>query len=83
MASTKTFISSLAILHLLSVYLGQVRGHLDDGTCRRLVDELARGPGLIGEAIAMAEILPGPGQACRPLRQLPFPGARSERPHRL
>ncbi len=54
-ASTKTFISSLAILHLLSVYLGQVRGHLDDGTCRRLVDELARGPGLIGEAIAMAE----------------------------
>ena len=54
-ASTKTFISSLAILHLLSIYLGQARGALDEATGRRLVDELARGPALIGEAIAASE----------------------------
>ena len=51
-ASTKTFISSLTILQLLAIYLGQVRGTLDAETTRRLVDELARGPGLIGEILA-------------------------------
>ena len=54
-ASTKTFIASLTILHLLAIYLGRVRGNLDAGTTRRLVDELARGPGLIGELLAEAD----------------------------
>ena len=51
-ASTKTFVSSLTILQLLATYLGQVRGHLDAGATRNLVDQLARGPGLIGEVLA-------------------------------
>ena len=54
-ASTKTFISSLTILHLLAVYLGRVRGRLDHSDTRRLVDELARGPALIGEILAEAD----------------------------
>ena len=51
-ASTKTFISSLTILQLLAVYLGQVRGLLDDDATSRLVGDLARGPGLIGQVLA-------------------------------
>ena len=51
-ASTKTFVSSLTILQLLAVYLGQVRGHLDENATSRLVDDLARGPGLIGEVLS-------------------------------
>ena len=54
-ASTKTFISSLTILHLLAVYLGSARHYLDDGATRRLVKELARGPGLIGELLSEAD----------------------------
>ena len=51
-ASTKTFISSLTILNLLAVYLGRIRGVLDDATVARLAGDLARGPGLIGEVLA-------------------------------
>ncbi len=54
-ASTKTFIASLTILHLLALYLGQVRGGLDGAAARRMVDDLARGPGLIGELLAGAD----------------------------
>ena len=54
-ASTKTFIASLTILHLLAVYLGRIRGLLDDAATRRMVDELARGPGLISELLAEAD----------------------------
>ena len=55
-ASTKTFVSSLTILQLLAAYLGQVRGYLDAGASRDLVDQLARGPGLIGEVLAEPNI---------------------------
>ena len=51
-ASTKTFISSLTILNLLAVYLGQVRGQLSPDDSRRLVDDLARCPTLIGDMLA-------------------------------
>ncbi len=51
-ASTKTFIASLTILNLLAVYLGQVRGTLSGEDTRRLVDDLARCSGLIGEMLA-------------------------------
>ena len=51
-ASTKTFIASLTILNLLAVYLGRMRGVLDDATVGRLVSDLARGPGLISEVLA-------------------------------
>jgi len=51
-ASTKTFIASLTILNLLAIYLGQVRGILDAEHTRRLVDNLAHCPQLIGEMLA-------------------------------
>jgi glutamine---fructose-6-phosphate transaminase (isomerizing) len=51
-ASTKTFIASLTILNLLGIYLGQVRGLLSPENTRRLVDDLAQCPRLIGEMLA-------------------------------
>ncbi len=54
-ASTKTFVSSLTILHLMAVFLGQARGVLDEDAVRRMVDELARGPGLISDLLAEAD----------------------------
>ena len=54
-ASTKTFVASLTILQLLAAYLGGIRGHLGADDVRRLVDDLARGPGLIGEILAEAD----------------------------
>ena len=54
-ASTKTFVASLTILQLLAAYLGGIRGHLGGDDVRRLVDDLARGPGLIGEILAEAD----------------------------
>ena len=54
-ASTKTFVASLTILQLLAAYLGRIRGHLGADDVRRLVDDLARGPGLIGEILAKAD----------------------------
>ena len=55
-ASTKTFIASLTILNLLAGYLGQARGHLSRDDTRNLVDSLAVGPRLIGEALADTSI---------------------------
>ena len=51
-ASTKTFISSLTILNLLAIYLGQVRGYLAPEQSRRLVDDLSRCPRLVGDLLA-------------------------------
>lgn len=51
-ASTKTFTASLAILLLLSIYLGQARGVLDSGKRATLLTDLARCPRLIGEMLA-------------------------------
>ena len=50
-ASTKTFIASLTILNLLGMYLGQARGTLSSEDTRRLVDDLAQCPRLIGEML--------------------------------
>ena len=54
-ASTKTFISSLTILHLMAIFLGQARGVLNGDAVRRMVDDLARGPGLISDLLAEAD----------------------------
>ncbi len=43
-ASTKTFTAQLAALYLLALYLGQVRGVLDEQTSRGHVQELVRIP---------------------------------------
>jgi len=51
-ASTKTFISSLTILNLLAIYIGQVRGYLAPEQSRRLVDDLSHCPRLVGELLA-------------------------------
>ena len=57
-ASTKTFIASLTILQLLSIYLGQVRGRLAAQETERLVNNLAQCPRLIGEILADVSVYP-------------------------
>ena len=43
-ASTKTFIASLAVLLLTSIFLGRVRGKISDAESRQLSDDLGRLP---------------------------------------
>ena len=51
-ASTKTFVASMTVLSLLSVYLGQVRGTIDRASLEKIVAELAGLPHLLGRILA-------------------------------
>jgi len=51
-ASTKTFVSSLIILNLLAIFLGQSRGVLNPAKTQELVDGLAQAPRLMGDLLA-------------------------------
>jgi glucosamine--fructose-6-phosphate aminotransferase (isomerizing) len=50
-ASTKTFLGSLTALYLLACHLGERRGTLTGDRLRQALDDLARLPGLIGQAL--------------------------------
>jgi glucosamine--fructose-6-phosphate aminotransferase (isomerizing) len=50
-ASTKTFLGSLAALYLLACHLGSRRGFLDDAALASALGDLQRVPQLIGEAL--------------------------------
>jgi glucosamine--fructose-6-phosphate aminotransferase (isomerizing) len=49
--STKTFLGSLTALYLLACHLGQLRGHLSEEALGEALDNLARMPSLVGEAL--------------------------------
>ncbi|HWE00460.1 MAG TPA: glutamine--fructose-6-phosphate transaminase (isomerizing) [Bryobacteraceae bacterium] len=51
-ASTKAFTCQLTALMILSLYLGQMRGHLDEQKSRCLVQELVRVPGKLESILA-------------------------------
>ncbi|MDI7274558.1 MAG: glutamine--fructose-6-phosphate transaminase (isomerizing), partial [Anaerolineae bacterium] len=51
-ASTKAFTSMLVAQYLLAIYLAQLRGTLAAEVRRRLVEDLAALPNLVGEALA-------------------------------
>ena len=53
-ASTKAFTSQLVALHLLALYLGQVRGTLDAAVMRGHIDDLLRLPHHLDQAIRNA-----------------------------
>jgi glucosamine--fructose-6-phosphate aminotransferase (isomerizing) len=53
-ASTKAFTSQLAALFTLSMYMGQVRGLLDEAAARKLVGQLFVAPNEIEEALRTA-----------------------------
>jgi glucosamine--fructose-6-phosphate aminotransferase (isomerizing) len=63
-ASTKAFTTSVVDQYLLACYLGQLRGTLSADQLRRLVNDLARLPDLVGQVLdrgeavkALAEVL--------------------------
>ena len=51
-ASTKTFTASLVILALISMYLGQIRGHIPRERVESVIDQLARLPHLLGSILS-------------------------------
>ena len=51
-ASTKTFIASLALLSIVSIHLGRIRGVIDPQRSQSMVNELARLPHLVGKVLA-------------------------------
>ncbi|MDO8672625.1 MAG: glutamine--fructose-6-phosphate transaminase (isomerizing) [Dehalococcoidia bacterium] len=51
-AATKSFTTQLVALYLLALYLGQVRGKLDETQMQAHVDDLARLPNLVGNLLA-------------------------------
>ena len=51
-ASSKTFMASLAVLCLMSVYLGQIRGAIDQARSEEIVAELSRLPHHLGTILA-------------------------------
>jgi glucosamine--fructose-6-phosphate aminotransferase (isomerizing) len=51
-ASTKAFTSQLTALFVLAMYLGQVRGTLDDGASRALVQEASLIPGKLEKILS-------------------------------
>ncbi|MCD4760126.1 glutamine--fructose-6-phosphate transaminase (isomerizing) [archaeon] len=50
-ASTKTFTSHLAVLYLLSVYLGRLNGSLDSEKAKEMLNELEGIPGIVSEML--------------------------------
>jgi glutamine---fructose-6-phosphate transaminase (isomerizing) len=50
-ASTKAFTCQLVALHLLALYMGQVRGTLADADRRRRIDDLLRLPNLLEQVL--------------------------------
>jgi glutamine---fructose-6-phosphate transaminase (isomerizing) len=50
-ASTKTYVGSLAALYLLACHLGHKRGFLSDDALSQALSDLARMPHLVGEAL--------------------------------
>ncbi len=51
-ASTKAFTSQVVAAYLLAIYLGQARGTLNEERRRRLLQDLAELPNLVGEVLA-------------------------------
>ena len=51
-ASTKTFTASLMALSIMSIFMGQIRGAIDNARSVQLVGELARMPHQLGKILA-------------------------------
>ncbi|MCH7607079.1 MAG: glutamine--fructose-6-phosphate transaminase (isomerizing) [Chloroflexi bacterium] len=52
-ASTKTFVNSMLVMYLLAAHLGHARGALTDAAAAAHVEEAARLPALLGEALEL------------------------------
>lgn len=50
-AASKTFIAQLTALYLLGVYMGRVRGKIDNARMKELVEDLVHLPHLVGQVL--------------------------------
>jgi glucosamine--fructose-6-phosphate aminotransferase (isomerizing) len=51
-ASTKTFLGSMACLYLLAIHLGVLRGELSDEQVKGLIEDVVHLPTLVGDALS-------------------------------
>jgi glucosamine--fructose-6-phosphate aminotransferase (isomerizing) len=61
-ASTKTYVGSIVALYLLACHLGQQRGYLQPEMLATALDDLARMPQLVGQALKLDEACAAVGQ---------------------
>ena len=79
-ASTKTFISSMAALYLLAVRIGEVRGHLKGEALEHAVDALLTAPGIVDQTLAQAEMCEHVARVCREMRHVLYLGRGMQYP---
>ena len=77
-ASTKAFTSQLVALHLLAIYLGQIRGTLSPDAARPHLEALTQLPLLLEQALKCEAGHRGDRQALLPAQRLPLSRPRHQ-----
>ena len=73
-ASTKTFVASMAALYLLAVRIGEVRGHLRGAALEQAVDALMTAPGVVDQTLAQADLCQHVGRVLRHIGHILYLG---------
>ena len=73
-ASTKTFVASMAALYLLACRIGEVRGHLKGDALEAAMDALLTAPGVVDRALAQSDACRDVARACREVGHLLYLG---------
>ena len=81
-ASTKAFTSQLVALHLLAIYLGQIRGTLTPDAARPHLEALTQLPLLLEQTLKCEPLTEEIAQALLPAQRLPLSRPRHQLPDR-
>ena len=73
-ASTKTFMASMAALYVLACRIGAARGHLSGAKLERAIDALLTAPGVVDRTLAQAERCEAVGRVCRDVEHMLYLG---------
>ena len=73
-ASTKTFMASMAALYVLACRIGAARGRLRGATLERAIDALLTAPGIVDRTLAQAEICREVGRVCQDVEHMLYLG---------
>jgi len=73
-ASTKTFVASMAAMYLLACRIGQVRGYLQGAKLEHAVEALMTAPGIVDQALAQKDLCRHVGRICRHIGHILYLG---------
>ena len=79
-ASTKTFMTSMAALYLLACRIGAVRGHLQGEALDHAIDALLTAPGIVDRTLVQAEMCEHVARVCRDVRHVLYLGRGMQYP---